>query len=294
MRAGGYYIGNVLAAIDTKEITEQPGYSDLFNQILIEKFLMAADDGWILRKARYYRGAFQAENEAATARRLLMGLLDKKIWIQRALIPVRAGMNLLPHGIETPTVAEVRQHSLALSKKDRQFMPLRVKIHNQPGAEDAKSVREYAAKVKDGQLASEYEHLAANIDKVYASDSIGEKLEKFKKKVRRYSELVQSIDKAVIKLETSKDPGIHLAETGRLMAEIRDRLLQIKGSGARFAAINMSLALEAEHFKASAALKKRLKNASRGERLDYLQSSICHLRGRPHIGKAVKRYKGYI
>ena len=273
MRAEGYYIGNVLAAVDIKEIIEQPGYSDFFNQILIEKFLISADGGWILRKARYYRGAFQAENETASARRLLMGLLDIKTWTQRGLLPVRTGMNLLPHGVETSTVAEVRQHSLALSKKDKQFMPLRIKIHNQPGPEDAKSVRDYASKVKDLQLAAEYERLAANIDQVYASDSIGEQLGKFKKKIHRYPEWVQSIDAAIKRMETSKDPGIRLAETGRLMAEIRDQLLFIKGSKTRFEALNMSLALEAEHFKASAELKKGLINASRKERLEYLKSN---------------------
>ena len=285
MRAEGYYIGNVLAAIDIKDITEQPGYSDLLNQILIEKFLISADDGWILRKARYYRGAFQAETETASARQLMMGLLNEKIWIQRGLLPVRTGMNLLPHGIETPTVAEVRQHSLALSKKDKQFMPLRVKIHNQPGPEDAKSVRKYAATVQDGQLASEYERLATNIDQVYASDTIGEQLEKFRKKIRQYPDWVQSIDAAIKRLDTSEDPGIRLSESGRLMAEIRNRLLHVKGSGTRFAAINISLALEAEHFKASAALKERLKNASRKERLEYLQYSTDAIYGAGLISK---------
>ena len=47
MRSGGYYIGNVLAAVDLNQISHAPGYSDLYNQILMEKFLVSADDGWI-------------------------------------------------------------------------------------------------------------------------------------------------------------------------------------------------------------------------------------------------------
>ena len=47
LRAGGYYIGNVLAALDIDQVTGAPGYSDLYNQILIEKFLIAAGDGWM-------------------------------------------------------------------------------------------------------------------------------------------------------------------------------------------------------------------------------------------------------
>jgi hypothetical protein len=61
LRAGGYYIANILASLDLSLITGTQGYSDLYNQILIEKFLIAADDGWIFRKARYYRGRFRSK-----------------------------------------------------------------------------------------------------------------------------------------------------------------------------------------------------------------------------------------
>ena len=47
MRAGGYYIANVLAALDPEQIISTPGYSDLYNQILIEKFFIAADNGGV-------------------------------------------------------------------------------------------------------------------------------------------------------------------------------------------------------------------------------------------------------
>ena len=145
LRAGGYYIANILASLDQSLITSAQGYSDLYNQILIEKFLIAADDGWIFRKARYYRGAVQAENETAMARELLLGLAAKDIWNSRGFIPLRFGANFLEHGVETSSVARVRQQSLALSEKDKNFLPLRVKMHNQPDGEDAQRVRDYAA-----------------------------------------------------------------------------------------------------------------------------------------------------
>ena len=124
LRANGYYIANILASLDPSLITNAQGHSDLYNQILIEKFLIAADDGWIFRKARYYRGAVQAENETAMARELLLGLAGKDIWNLRGFIPLRIGANLLDHGVETTSVAKVRQQSLALSEKDKGFLPL--------------------------------------------------------------------------------------------------------------------------------------------------------------------------
>ena len=117
LRAGGYYIANILASLDLGPITDTPGYSDLYNQMLIEKFLIAADEGWIFRKARYYRGAVQAENETAMARKLLLGLAGKDVWNLRGFIPLRIGANLLDHGVETTSVAKVRQLSLCAFRK---------------------------------------------------------------------------------------------------------------------------------------------------------------------------------
>ena len=36
LRAGGYYIANVLASLEPDQITNAPGYSDLYNQVIIE------------------------------------------------------------------------------------------------------------------------------------------------------------------------------------------------------------------------------------------------------------------
>jgi hypothetical protein len=279
MRAGSYYIGNVLAALDPEEIINAPGYSGLYNQILIEKFLISADDGWILRKARHYRGAFQAEDETVSARRLLRDLLGEDVWIRRGFIPVRVGMKLLPRGGETPTVAEIRQLSLALSDKDPRFMSLRVEIHNRPGPEHAGSVRAYAASIEDPESAAEYARLADLIDQVYTSRPLKQHLDGMKRKLRRYPELARAMDRAIRELETFKDPGTRFMVTGRLMAEIRKQLSIVKGSVLRFEALETSLALEVEHFTAATALKDRFKKATRRERLQFLEGNINAIYG---------------
>ncbi|MBW2691742.1 MAG: phosphoenolpyruvate synthase, partial [Deltaproteobacteria bacterium] len=66
MRADGYTIANLLAPIPADAFTGKDADLDALKQILIEKFLMQADDGWIFRGARSYRGAFQAEDEEAS------------------------------------------------------------------------------------------------------------------------------------------------------------------------------------------------------------------------------------
>lgn len=63
LRAAGYKIANLLAGIDTKKLTAEADFLDTYAQILLEKYLIAADDGWILRRALLYRGTIQEEDE---------------------------------------------------------------------------------------------------------------------------------------------------------------------------------------------------------------------------------------
>ena len=273
LRAGGYYIANILASLDPDPIANAQGYSDFYNQLLIEKFLITADDGWIFRRARYYRGAVQAENETAMARELLLKLADRDIWISRGFIPLRIGANLLEHGAETISVAKVRQQSLALSEKDEKFLPLRVKMHNQPDREDAQRVREYAASVQDPELAAEYERLAVEIDKVFAFESASLRLKEFHKKLGGNPGLAREIAAAISTLDATEDPRVRFATACRIMAQIKDQLLNMDGAELRLAAVDTSLAMETEQYAAGRALMERLSTASRRERLRWLHDS---------------------
>ena len=279
LRADGYYIANVLASLDPEPIVSAPGYSDHFNQILIEKFLIAADDGWIFRKARYYRGAIQAEDEIAKARELLLALAGKDVWSSRGIVPLRVGASYLAHGVETSSVAKVRQQSLALSEKDKKFLPLRVKIHNQPDREDAKRVRDYAAGVKDSELSAQYADLAEEIDKVFASEPASKHLTDLQKKINANSKLAREIETAIKSLEKSSDPATEFAATGKVMAAIRDHLLSIQGGKLRLAALDASLAMEIVHYTAGRELNERLQDASRREHLKWLKSSTLAVYG---------------
>ena len=279
LRTGGYYIANVLASLDLDQITSARGYSDLYNQILIEKFLITADDGWIFRKARFYRGAVQVENETAKARELLLGLSAEDIWAIRGFIPLRIGVNLLDHGAETISVAKVRQLSLALSEKDEKFLPLRIKMHNQPDRKDAQRVRSYAKGVQDPTLVAEYERLAVEIDKVFAAESAANSLKIFQKKLSGHPELTREITTAIGILDTDKDPGVRFATACKVMAKIREQLVSIQNAELRLAAVEVGLAMETEQYAAGRDLMEEIQTASRRKRLQWLKDSIFAVYG---------------
>ena len=143
-------------------------FADAYAQWLVEKFLIAADDGWILRKAQYYRGAVQEEDERETARRLLIGMAGQPAWIGHRFVALRTGARLLPHGADGASAQKVRNLAAALNDRDAGFEKLRIKIHNSPEATDAEAVRAWAASAKDPKLAEQARELAAEIDRVYA------------------------------------------------------------------------------------------------------------------------------
>jgi len=167
LREQGYKIANLLAGYDPEVQLAQPGFVDDYNQLLIEKYLLAADDGWIFRRALFYRGAIQEEDERAGGRKLLLALSSEPEWIGTRYPALRIGAVLVSHGESTASVQKVRQVSAALSDQDPGFNDIRGKIHGTPDAGDARRVRDYAAGVDDSAMKAKYEDLANDIDLVY-------------------------------------------------------------------------------------------------------------------------------
>ncbi|MEM7467489.1 MAG: hypothetical protein AAF387_11455, partial [Pseudomonadota bacterium] len=170
LRDDGYYIANVYADLNDKLVKKITIGDSAFAQMLIEQFLIAADDGWILRKARFYRGAFQDEDERAGARDLLKSLVKQDEWLQFRFLLLRSAARYLDHGAETSSVQEIRQLSAALSDDNSAFKPLRAKIHGRPSAEDAGAVREFVLTLPSEADADPYHRLADLIDDVYSQD----------------------------------------------------------------------------------------------------------------------------
>lgn len=275
LRAHGYKIANLLAGTDPAEIAgaAPPPAADTLNQILIEQFLIQADDGWILRKAQYYRGALQAEEESAAARGLLLYLLSDPGWIERGLLPLRMGARLLPHGTDAGSITRVRQRSLALSQRDPGFLPLRIKIHNRPGPEDADRVRDYAAGVRDPALAQSYRGLAEEIAQAYTV-SASRALARLASRLDALPALASALSEGAGTLAGNATAQTRYRLTGRLLARLREALPRIRRPAQRLQALDTGLAVEIEHFVAATGLRARLGRASRRERIGWIRAGI--------------------
>jgi len=274
LRANGYKVANLLAGNDAQALIDQPDFIDSYNQLLIEKYLIAVDDGWILHRALFYRGAIQDEDEVEGGRNLLIALCGDPEWIGLRFPALRIGVSLLPHGKRTASVQKVRQLSASLSDQDESFKRLRGKIHGTPEAADARRVRDYAAGVSDTELKAKYLELADEIDNVYLAVPLPELLEADAKRYSAAPWLQQLLREAASAYTRDADAANHYHATASLLVELRDALPRIKMASARLSVLDLSLVVEAENFRASAELREQLPRASRQQRIEWLHAAI--------------------
>ena len=263
LRSQGYRIATVLAGIDAAKAVADPAFPDWYAQLLVEKFLIATDAGWILRNAQFYRGAIQEEDEREAARNLLTAMAAQEAWIGQHYPALRAGVRLLPHGADNASAQKVRNMAAAIADRDPAFERLRVKIHGTPEASDAASVREYASKLADPAAKQQADALAAEIDRVYTPQPLGELLEVHARAFTAAPWLQATLRDARDALLKDGGGANRYVVTANLLASLRDALPRVGSSAGRLRVLDLSLVVEAENFRAAAELRAAAAQAAR-------------------------------
>lgn len=264
LREHGYLVANFLAGIQADEWLAQADFENAYGQLLIERFLVAADDGWILRRAMLYRGAIQEEDERAGARALLLALLSDKDFLEAHYLALYSGIKLLPHTENTASAGRVRQLSAALSDTDPDFMPVRIKIHGAPDATDAVRVREYMQGIADPELRQRFAVLAQEIDSVYAAAPLSDELLRLADKAWLPQGLGNTMRNIAAQWQQASASG-RMSLSGRLLAQVRDQLQSVSQPADRLQLMDLGLRVETEHFIAATAVREKLATMTRRE-----------------------------
>ena len=272
LRADGYLVGNLLAGINSDSFLNDPAAREQLASLLIERFLIAADDGWIFRQALFYRGAIQEEDERAGGRALLTEMASRSEWIRDKFLALRTAVRMLPHGADSASVQKVRQMSASLSDRDDGFKPLRAKIHGSPAAEDADRVRAYAAGLNAGQR-DPYLELAEEIDRVYQAAPLDQELNRLAEKYTAAPWLQDLLRTSAAQLDANATPAERLSLTAQLLATLRRSMPLVHSPAARLELLDLGLRLESEHFRAGSELRPQMAQATRLQRLEFLQSA---------------------
>ncbi len=263
LREAGYGVANVLAGTRPGDWLGDDARP--LRDLLLERFLIAADDGWIFRGARTYRGALQIEDEQAASAELLATLAGDVAWTgEERFLLLREAARLLPWA-SGPELTRTRQLAGDLAEHDPGFAALRNKIHSLPDRGDAARVRAHAGRVS-ANLRARYEELASALDTLY--DEALPVAELRTLRTRAGAKLAPRLDAAVAGAG-QRDPRERLRATAAVLAGLR-RDLAGQSRADRTRALSAGLVLERVVYATAGVLAAQAPGESRAWSLELL------------------------
>ncbi len=225
----GYFTGTVFAAATLDELmTSQPRQGRL-RELALERYMVDVDEGWVLRRARTYRGAFQIEDEEAAGRALLLALLADRRLVREEFLLVRESARVIPHaGQSGDGTREIRRASLVLAEQDATFDPIRVRIHNVPSLADAAAARRWAdgaeAADKDAALVTAARDLAIAIEALYGAEGRAARLAAASARVARGGADARFVTEALAQASSAPGARGRALALASLMRRLRERV----------------------------------------------------------------------
>ena len=255
-RKNGIHLGQILAGTSFDAFLDLSNQSSRLKQYQLERFLQAAGDGWILRKARYYRGAVQAEDEEAWGHSFLVWLLARDDLLKSQFFLLRQACADIPHGGQEDRLMRIRALAKTIADSLPAFMDLRIKIHGLPDSTDLVRVADFRRR-HVGALSPEVDllmqQLAADLGSVYSTP----KMQKMRRLVDRlpadlpvavrYRQVLASADGA--------GDGASIARLAELLLYTRESALRVSIGETRLTLMDLSLETERLIFTAQGAWK---------------------------------------
>ena len=244
----GLYLGQILTGTPPADFWDAGRHFARLKGYQVEQFLRAVDDGWILRRAQYYRGAFQAEDEEAWGRAFFDWALSDDARVRAQFYLLREAARDVPHTDTNHTLQQIRARSKAIADAYPAFMDLRIKIHGRPDAGDVARVRAFreAHRAKlTADLLQQLDALEADMRRVYLLPDAG-RLTGALRRLPPASPLTAPVRDLAARLASMSAP-----ERGRALADLiwlaRTTLTEHKTG--RMSVLDLSLELEALLFK---------------------------------------------
>ena len=246
------FLGQILAGTPFVDFLDEDHNNARLKQYQLEKFLQATDDGWIMRRARYYRGAYQAEDESAWGNDFLKYLLSQDKILEEQFFLVRQAVKDIPHNGNDDKSTQIRALAKTIADSLPGFMDLRVKIHGRPDASDLDSVREFRASNREEiwpSLAAKFQRLADGMAAVYAESGV-ESLRKYLALIPLQYPVGLELSNLVLGKGTPEDGfRTSASKIASLLITIRRHLPNTQSAEIRLALMDLSSELEAIQFR---------------------------------------------
>lgn len=256
-RENHVFLGQILAGTALGDFFDEANQNSRLKQYQIERFLHSIDNGWILRRARFYRGAIQAEDEEAWGIRFLQDIISQNQVIDQQFYLLREASKDIPHHAESGGSEEIRSLSTTIADTLPAFMDIRVKLHGQPEFSDAQRVinfrKDNRNKIKPN-IDEKLGKLIAQLELLGKPVNI-ESIRPFSQRLAAGSAITSGIEQ-FLRRHSVNDPQYLAArcmDIARLLWVIRKEIKGEKSSAQRLAALDLSVLLERMLFREAAA-----------------------------------------
>jgi len=240
------YLGQILSTTPFQDFWDTSLNHSRLKQYQIEKYLQLNDNGWILRKARFYRGAFQAEDEETWGAEFLKWLLSNDPFVRKNYFLIRQAVRDIPHLENNSKAEKIRALSKEISDSVPSFMNTRIKIHGQPDPSDIQRVELYKQNHEKGLkpgLSNKLDQLLSELISFYKPPDL-QSLKKFTKALPRNSELHNSLTGSIDKLGELKPGADRVTDLAGMLWTIRIHLLDPMYVKSRLSLMDLSVSLE--------------------------------------------------
>lgn len=222
----GWSVGTLYVSVGWATLWDAERDHDRLRQLLVERHLVEVDDGWVMRRARTFRGCVQREHEERCGQVLLEALLSQPEWLGRSshLLLAREATRVVPHDCRAgDRTRAIRRASDVLGKRYDAFFDLRVRIHSAPGPAEVVATREWLAEAGetiDDEARETAEGLIVALDELVATAA-------WRRRLRAHLTPLQGdpLGPAFAALAEGTDEAPTLeaaARSGALLARIRD------------------------------------------------------------------------
>ena len=245
------FLGQILSKTPMEDFWDAEKYNSRLKQYQLEKYLRAIDDGWVLQKGQYYRGAFQTEDEEAWGIDFFNWILQKDQVLEQQFFLIRQAAKDIPHQGTDSKTESVRALSIAIAEDYPAFMNLRVKIHGQPEKSDIEKVLAFQ-QVHQNKMSQktqqQMQQLLTDMEAVYLNVNLNQ-LNKFVRQIPTQNAIRSSLENFIKQYNTQDQSIARAMDAAELLLEVRNELPQIKGTKARLALLDISNFLEGLYFQ---------------------------------------------
>lgn len=247
LRASNHlFFAEILAAENSTDVLDKTNNYSRLKQYQLGKYLASVDNGWVLRKAQYYRGAIQSEDEQAWGKAFFETILQDDEFITSHYYLIRQALRDIPHNGDSNVAQEMRSKSKVLSDEIPSFMDIRIKIHGKPENSDIYLVKDYYLKNKlkfSDKQNSEFLNLIKIMETFYAP-IIFKDLNRILNTISENNNVTQQLLSFTDHYHNHNNGEQLVTEIANILVTIRQQLLDFKSSKNRLKVLDFSKELE--------------------------------------------------